>query len=85
MNGISILCGILTSIAHAFCSCGLFLFAGTLINKTYTRYLDSLFFIDPFTRYLSIFFIPSNLSFAISSNFVGEIYALIGLFSIDSL
>jgi len=84
MNGLSILCGIVTSIAHAFCSSSLFLFAGFLINKTYSRYLDSLFFIDQFTRYLFIFFILSNLSFAISLNFVGEIYALIGLFSIDS-
>jgi len=85
MNGISVLCGILTSIAHAFCSSGLFLIAGLIINKTYSRYLDSLYFIDQFTRYLLFCFILCNLSFAMSLNFVGEIYALIGLFSIDSL
>jgi NADH:ubiquinone oxidoreductase subunit 4 (subunit M) len=85
MNSISILCGILTSIAHSFSSSGLFLFIGLLINKTYSRYLDSLFFIDQITRLLLLFFILGNLSFAVSLNFVGEIYALIGLFSIDSL
>jgi len=85
MNGLSVLCGILTSIAHAMSSSGLFLFAGLLINKTYSRYLDSLFFVDQFTRYLFFSLCLANLSFALSFNFVGEIYALIGLFSIDSL
>jgi len=85
MNGIGVLCGILTSIAHSFSSSALFLFAGLLINKTYSRYFDSFYFIDPITRLLLLFFILGNLSFAVSLNFVGEIFALIGLFSIDSL
>ena len=85
MNGLSVLCGILTSIAHAMSSSGLFLFAGLLINKTYSRYLDSLFFVDQFTRFSFFILCLANLSFALSFNFVGEIYALIGLFSIDSL
>ena len=38
MNGIGVLCGILTSIAHSFSSSALSLFAGPLINKTYSRY-----------------------------------------------
>ena len=85
MNGIGVLCGILTSIAHSFSSSALFLFAGLFINKTYSRYWDSFFFIDQITRLILLFFILGNLSFAVSLNFVGEIFALIGLFSIDSL
>ena len=61
------------------------LFAGPLINKTYSRYWDSFFSIDQITRLLLLFFILGNLSFAVSSNLVGEISALIGLFPIDSL
>ena len=38
MNGIGVLCGILTSIAHSFSSSAPSLFAGPLINKTYPRY-----------------------------------------------
>ena len=85
MNGIGVLCGILTSIAHSFSSSALSLFAGPLINKTYSRYWDSFFSIDQITRLLLLFFILGNLSFAVSSNLVGEISALIGLFPIDSL
>jgi len=40
---------------------------------------------DPILRVLLLFFIIGNLSFAVSLNFVGEIFALIGLFSIDGL
>ena len=69
MNGISVLCGILTSIAHAFCSSGLFLFAGLIINKTYSRYLDCLFFLSLDSRYIFFLFILANLSFAGSLNF----------------
>jgi len=83
MNGIGVLCSILTSIAHSFSSSSLFLFVGCLINKTYTRYWDSFYFIDSITRVLLLFFILVNLSFAVSLNFVGEIFALIGLYSID--
>ena len=83
MNGIGVLCSLLTSIAHSFSSSGLFLFVGLLINKTYSRYWDSFFFIDPITRLLLLFFILVNLSFAVSMNFVGEMFALIGLYSID--
>ena len=84
MNGIGILSSIFISISHAFSSSSLFMFVGIVINKTYSRYWDSFFFIDQITRILLLFFILGNLCFAISLNFIGEIYALIGLFSIDS-
>lgn len=85
INGIGVLCGIITSIAHSLSSSSLFFLVGNIINKTYSRYWDSFLFIDWITRLLLLFFILGNLSFAISLNFVGEIFALIGLFSIDYL
>ena len=55
-TSIGLLCGILTSISHGFCSVSLFLFAGVLMNKTYSRYLDSLFYIDSIlTKILSFY------------------------------
>jgi len=38
----SVPCGIITSIGHGFSSISLFLFAGFLMNKTLSRFLDSL-------------------------------------------
>jgi len=84
LNSIGVLCGIVTSISHGFSSFGLFLFAGLLINKTYSRYLDSFFFIDAILRGLLLLLIIGNLSFPGSFNFVGEILALISIVSIDS-
>ena len=85
MNGLSLLCGILTSIAHAFSSVSLFLFAGLIINKSYSRYLDSLVFLCVYSR--SFFFLSTlfNASFPSSLNFVGELCCMIGLFCINSL
>ena len=69
LNSIGVLSGIITSISHGFSSVGLFLFAGLLINKTYSRYLDSFFFIDSIFRGLLLFFLLANLSFPGSFNF----------------
>ena len=60
-----------------------FLFAGTLMNKTYSRYLDSFFFIDTAFRGVLLFLLLANLSFPGSFNFVGEILALISIVQID--
>ena len=81
---IGLLCGILTSISHGFSSVSLFLFSGILMNKTYSRYLDSLFYIDSIFRGLFLFFLLANLSFPGSFNFVGEILALISIGLIGS-
>jgi len=83
LNSISCLCGIITSISHGFCSVGLFLFSGFLINKTYSRYLDCFFFIDCMFRGVLLLFLLCNLSFPGSFNFVGEILALISIVEID--
>ena len=72
------------SISHALSSNSLFLFTGILINKTYSRYWDSLFYINSIFRFLFLFFLLSNLSFPGSFNFVGEILALITISLITS-
>jgi len=41
-NSSGLLCCLITSFAHGFSSLSLFLFVGLLINRTYSRLLDSL-------------------------------------------
>ena len=79
MSSIGLLCAIMTSISHGLCSVCLFLMAGVLMNKTYSRYLDSFFFIDSICRTLFISVILANLSFPGSFNFIGEILSFISL------
>jgi NADH:ubiquinone oxidoreductase subunit 4 (subunit M) len=83
LNCIGVLCGIITSISHGFSSVGLFLFAGLLIQKIYSRYLDGFFFIDAIFRGFLLGFLLANVSFPGSLNFVGEIFALISIVQID--
>jgi NADH-quinone oxidoreductase subunit M len=85
MNGCGIIASIISSVSHSLSSSFLFLFSGLFINKVYSRYYESSFFFDQIMRSLLIIGILTNLGFAMTLNFVGEIFALIGLFSIDSL
>ena len=85
MNACGIIASIISSISHSLSSSSLFLMAGVLINKVYTRYYESFFFLDQIMRTLLLFGMLTNLGFAMTLNFVGEVFALIGLFSIDSL
>ncbi len=85
MNGLSLLCGILTSITHAFSSCSLFLFSGLILAKCYSRYLDCLVFLSLALRYIFFCLNLANLNFAWTFNFVGELFCMIGLFGINSI
>ena len=85
MNACGIIASIISSISHSLSSSFLSMLAGVLINKVYTRYYESFFFLDQTMRTLLPFGMPTNLGFAMTLNFVGEMFALIGLFSIDSL
>jgi NADH:ubiquinone oxidoreductase subunit 4 (subunit M) len=78
-SSIGLFCGIITSISHGYSSLSLFLFAGCLINKTYSRYIDSFFFIDVESRGIFLLLLIANLSFPGSLNFVSEIVALISI------
>lgn len=82
-NYISILSGIITSLSHGFCSIGLFLIVGLLINKSYSRYMDSWFFIDYGYMIILGLFILCNLSFPGTFNFIAELLCYICLLEVD--
>ena len=83
VNHYSLLTAIVTSLSHGFCSIGLFLIAGILISKSYTRYIDCLYFIDYIYLLLLIMLLLCNLSFPGSMNFISELLCLICLLEID--
>lgn len=83
LNSFSLLSGIITSISHGFCSVGLFLIVGLLINKIYSKYLDILFFINRLFLVVFICLLICNLSFPGTFNFIGEIIGFICIIEID--
>ena len=83
-NSIGILSAIFISLSHSFSSIALFLLAGLLINKTYSRYIDSLYMLDFSLRFIFLLFILANLNFPGSINFVGEVLSLTSILSIDA-
>ena len=85
LSSIGILSTIIISLSHSISSITLFLLTGLVINKTYSRYLDSLFFINSILRGTLLLFILCNLSFPGSINFISELIALIAFYSIDYL
>jgi NADH:ubiquinone oxidoreductase subunit 4 (subunit M) len=84
LNNSGILTAIITSFAHGLSSVGLFIFVGTVISRTYTRNIDSLFFLDFQSRCLLLFLLLCNLSFPATLNFYGEILSVVSLISISS-
>lgn len=82
-NSSGLLCSLIISFAHGFSSLSLFLFVGLLISRTYSRLLDSLWFLNGIYRGLFLFFILFNISFPGSFNFVGELLSIIAIVSID--
>jgi len=83
-NSCGLLSGIFISFSHSFSSISLFLFIGLIINKTYSRYIDSIFMLDIIIRALLMLFILSNLNVPGSINFIGELLSFISIFSIDT-
>ena len=83
INYISLLSGIITSLSHGFCSVGLFLMVGLLINKSYSRYMDCWFFIDYGYMIILGLLILCNLSFPGTFNFISELLCLICLLEMD--
>ena len=76
---------IIISLSHSFSSIALFLFTGLLINKSSSRYLESISFISIALRVILLFIILANLSFPGSINFISELLTLLALYSIDYL
>ncbi len=85
LNSSGIYCAIVIPLSHSLSSIGLSLFMGLLINKTNTRLLDAFFFISSILRLLLLFFLLANNSFPGSINYIGEIFALVSIISIDVL
>ena len=82
-NSCGLLSGIFMSFSHSFSSIALFLLAGLLINKTYSRYIDSIFMLDLILRLILVLSILANLNVPGSINFIGEILSSISILSID--
>jgi len=83
LNSSGLLCSLIVAFAHGFSSLSLFLFVGLVISRTYSRLVDSLWFLNGVNRGLFLFFILFNISFPGSFNFVGELLSIIAIVSID--
>jgi len=83
LNSSGIYCNIILSIAHACSSVGLFLMVGVIINRTYSRLIDSLYFISNYIRLILLLFIISNNGFPGSINYISEMLSLVSVISVD--
>lgn len=70
---------IIISISHGLNSISLFLFAGLLINKSLSHYIDSIWYISMSYRLLFLLIILSNLSIPLSLTYIGEVIALFSI------
>ena len=70
LNSLAILAGIIICISHSFSSLSLFLIISIIYYKSYSRYLDTLFFIDYIGRNILILYLLANISFPGSLNFI---------------
>jgi len=85
LNSSGLLCSIIIALSHSLSSIGLSLYVGIPINKTNTRLLDAVFFMSSISRLLLSFLLLASNSFPSSINYVGEIFTLISIISIDVL
>ena len=85
LNYSGIICSITISISHSLSSIGLSLIIGLLINKTYSRYLDSFLFINSILRGIMLLLILANLSFPASYNLISELLSLVAIYPNDYL
>jgi NADH:ubiquinone oxidoreductase subunit 4 (subunit M) len=83
LSSISYLTLIINSISHGINAFYAFLLFGFMINKNYSRFIDSLFFITFINRILIFIFILFNISFPLSFNFIVELLSLIILINIS--
>jgi NADH:ubiquinone oxidoreductase subunit 4 (subunit M) len=79
---------ILMMIGHAFCSSGLFFLIGCLYDRHKNRllnYYGGLVQSMPGFAFIFFFYTLTNFSFPGTSNFVGEILILMGIFEMNTL
>jgi NADH-quinone oxidoreductase subunit M len=74
---------VLNSVAHGFSAMLLFLLFGYIISKSYTRFIDSLYFASSSLRIFIFTAFLINLSFPLSFNFISELLTFIVLASIS--
>ncbi len=70
-------------IAHGLVSGGLFFLVGMLYNRHHTKllkYYSGLVYTMPLFSFFFFIFIISNISFPLTSNFIGEFLIIVGLF-----
>lgn len=70
-------------IAHGLVSGGLFFLVGMLYNRYHTKllkYYSGLVYTMPLFAFFFFVFIVSNISFPLTSNFIGEFLIIVGLF-----
>ena len=82
-NSLGISGSIHLMIAHGLVSGALFFLVGMLYNRYHTKllkYYSGLIYTMPLFSFFFFFFIISNISFPLTSNFVGEFLILVGLF-----
>ena len=82
-NSSGVLGSIFISLSHSFSSIGLFLFSGLLISKSYSRYIDCVFWLSPVLRFVFVLFVLSNINIPGSINFIGELLAMISITAVD--
>ena len=85
LSTIGLLATIIISLSHSLSSIALFLFTGLLINKSSSRYVESINFMYIGLRTVLFLIILANLSFPGSINFISELVNIIALYSIDYL
>lgn len=82
-NSIGIAGSVHLMIAHGLVSGALFFLVGMLYNRYHTKllkYYGGLIYSMPFFSFFFFFFIISNISFPLTSNFIGEFLIIISLF-----
>jgi NADH:ubiquinone oxidoreductase subunit 4 (subunit M) len=83
LNAISLIAAIVLSISHAFSSCGLFLFIGSMISIVQTRSIDVLTYMSSSLRLLMFALVLCNISMPGTLNFIAELLCIISFISIN--
>ena len=85
LNSSGLYCIIMITLCHSLSTIGLFSFIWLLIDKTNIRLLDTFLSVSSTLRLIILFFILANNSFPCSINYIGEIFVLLAIISIDVL
>ena len=85
LNSIALITGILCSLSHGYCSSGLFLISGVIINRLYSRYLDCWYYMDGGILIILVVMVLCNLSFPGSMNFLSELLSIVCMVSMNGM